>query len=75
MAAAGRGRDAVGEIPADRYDWRDYYGDHREDPGKTRCIWMGSVPGVGEFDPLFFEISPREAKTLDPRQRLLLQES
>ncbi|WP_346836346.1 SDR family NAD(P)-dependent oxidoreductase [Ralstonia solanacearum] len=69
------GRDAVGEIPADRYDWRDYYGDHREDPGKTRCIWMGSVPGVGEFDPLFFEISPREAKTLDPRQRLLLQES
>ncbi|MHA6832456.1 SDR family NAD(P)-dependent oxidoreductase [Ralstonia pseudosolanacearum] len=69
------GRDAVGEIPADRYDWRDYYGDHRENPGKTRCIWMGSVPGVGEFDPLFFEISPREAKALDPRQRLLLQES
>lgn len=69
------GRDMVGEIPTDRYDWRDYYGDHREDPSKTRCIWMGSVPGVSEFDPLFFEISPREAKTLDPRQRLLLQES
>ncbi|AXV78943.1 MULTISPECIES: SDR family NAD(P)-dependent oxidoreductase [Ralstonia solanacearum species complex] len=73
--ALAEGRDMVGEIPADRYDWRAYYGDHREDAGKTRCIWMGSVPGVGEFDPMFFEISPREAKTMDPRQRLLLQES
>ncbi|KJH66516.1 polyketide synthase [Chromobacterium violaceum] len=69
------GVDMVGEIPPERYDWRDYYGDPRQDPGKTRCIWMGSVPGVDEFDPLFFEISPREAKSMDPRQRLLLQEA
>ncbi|UWF51894.1 SDR family NAD(P)-dependent oxidoreductase [Pseudomonas sp. N3-W] len=69
------GRDMVGEIPAERYDWREHYGDPRENPAKTRCIWMGSVPGIDEFDPLFFEISPREAKNLDPRQRLLLQES
>ncbi|MBK5304150.1 MULTISPECIES: SDR family NAD(P)-dependent oxidoreductase [Gammaproteobacteria] len=69
------GRDLVGEIPAERYDWREHYGDPRENPAKTRCIWMGSVPGIDEFDPLFFGISPREAKNLDPRQRLLLQES
>ncbi|RDK95530.1 ketoacyl-synthetase-like protein, partial [Enterobacillus tribolii] len=36
---------------------------------------MGSMPGVDEFDPLFFEISPREAEIMDPRQRLLLQEA
>ncbi|MDK2374519.1 SDR family NAD(P)-dependent oxidoreductase [Serratia fonticola] len=36
---------------------------------------MGSMPGVDEFDPLFFEISPREAAIMDPRQRLLLQEA
>jgi acyl transferase domain-containing protein/acyl carrier protein/SAM-dependent methyltransferase len=35
----------------------------------------GFVPGVSEFDPLFFEISPREAQEMDPRQRLLLQEA
>ncbi|WP_300239535.1 SDR family NAD(P)-dependent oxidoreductase [Pseudomonas sp.] len=69
------GRDMVGEIPPERYDWREHYGDPRENPTKTRCIWMGSVPGIDEFDPLFFEISPREATHLDPRQRLLLQES
>ena len=33
------------------------------------------LAGVEEFDPLFFEISPREAEAMDPRQRLLLQEA
>ena len=46
-----------------------------KEPGKTNCKWCGCLPGVSEFDPLFFEISPREAEIMDPRQRLLLQES
>ncbi|HXO73315.1 MAG TPA: amino acid adenylation domain-containing protein, partial [Bradyrhizobium sp.] len=69
------GMDAVEEIPADRFDWRQYYGDPRSAPDKTDCKWSGFVPGVAEFDPLFFEISPREAELMDPRQRLLLMES
>ena len=69
------GEDAVEEIPADRFDWRPYYGDPLGEPNKTDCKWGGFVPGVGEFDPLFFEISPREAELMDPRQRLLLMES
>jgi 3-oxoacyl-(acyl-carrier-protein) synthase/acyl carrier protein len=69
-----RGEDAVEEIPAERFDWRDYYSPQQE-PGKTVCKWSGVVPGVDEFDPLFFEISPREAEMMDPRQRLLLMES
>ena len=74
-AILAEGRDTVQEIPAERFDWRQYYGDPIKDPGKTNCKWCGCVPGVSEFDPLFFEISPREAETMDPRQRLLLQES
>ena len=69
------GEDAVEEIPPDRFDWRRIYGDPLEDAGKTDCKWGGFVPEVGEFDPLFFEISPREAGLMDPRQRLLLMEA
>ena len=68
------GQEMVQEIPAERFDWRMYYGDPLE-PGKTNCKWCGCLPGVSEFEPLFFEISPKEAETMDPRQRLLLQES
>lgn len=66
------GRLAVKEIPAERFDWRSIYG---EGPGKSNSRWCGSVPGVAEFDPLFFEIAPRDAQLLDPRQRLLMQEA
>ena len=69
------GEDAVEEIPADRFDWRQFYGDPLKEANKTDCKWGGFVPGVGEFDPLFFEISPREAELMDPRQRLLLMEA
>ncbi|MBT5307418.1 MAG: SDR family NAD(P)-dependent oxidoreductase, partial [Candidatus Scalindua sp.] len=69
------GACVVEEIPADRFDWREYYGDPGQDINKTNCKWSGTLPGAAEFDPLFFEISPREAEGIDPRQRLLLQES
>ena len=68
------GQDMVREIPTERFDWRQYYGDPTE-PGKMNCKWCGCISGVREFEPLFFEISPKEAETMDPRQRLLLQES
>ncbi|MGA8164524.1 MAG: SDR family NAD(P)-dependent oxidoreductase, partial [Waddliaceae bacterium] len=62
------GKDAVEEIPEDRFDWRQY---DRE----LHYKWSGLIPGIDEFDPLFFEISPRDAENMDPRQRHLLQES
>lgn len=68
-------KDAVTEVPADRFDWREFYGDPTEDKRKSNGKWMGCLPGVAEFDPLFFEISPSEAEVMDPRQRHLLQES
>lgn len=68
-------QSAIVEIPESRFDWRLHFGDSIIDSRKTNGKWCGILPGVGEFDSLFFEISPVEAKAMDPRQRLLLQES
>ncbi|MCX5214355.1 SDR family NAD(P)-dependent oxidoreductase [Kitasatospora sp. NBC_00240] len=65
-----QGRDVLSPVPEDRRaDWSD---PQAQDPDRVR---VGFVPGIAEFDPGFFEISPREAQTMDPRQRLLLQEA
>ncbi|MGH7935688.1 MAG: SDR family NAD(P)-dependent oxidoreductase, partial [Chthoniobacterales bacterium] len=76
------GQEAVQEIPPERFDWREYYQtpstENEATPaldGKSGGKWLGVLPGVEEFDPLFFEVSPKEAALMDPRQRLLLQES
>lgn len=57
-------RDMVSEIPSDRWNWRDY-------PGVSR--WGSFIPGIKEFDPLFFGISPAEAMYMSPEQRLMMQ--
>ncbi|WP_031091346.1 beta-ketoacyl synthase N-terminal-like domain-containing protein, partial [Streptomyces sp. NRRL WC-3549] len=59
------GDDLVGEIPADRWDWRDH--------PRSRSRWGGFAPHVDRFDAAFFGISPREAELMDPQQRLLLE--
>ncbi|WP_186762922.1 SDR family NAD(P)-dependent oxidoreductase [Lentzea tibetensis] len=66
------GRDCIGEIPADRWDWRECFGDPIKEPNTSNVKWGGFIEGVGDFDPLFFDISPREAELMDPQQRLLL---
>jgi polyketide synthase PksN len=68
------GRNVVTEIAPDRFDWRAFYDKENMEEGKTNCKWTGHIPGKKEFDPLFFELSPAEARDMDPRQRLLLQE-
>ncbi|NKY54665.1 type I polyketide synthase [Nocardia flavorosea] len=67
-------RDAVVEIPADRWDYRRYYDPEKRTPGRSytkRGAFLTTDPW--EFDPDFFGISPREATGLDPQQRLLLE--
>jgi acyl transferase domain-containing protein/NAD(P)-dependent dehydrogenase (short-subunit alcohol dehydrogenase family)/acyl carrier protein len=70
------GKDGVREVPSDRWDWRRYYSEDREAPGKIYVRKAAFLEeDIKQFDAEFFGISPREAKSLDPQQRLLLETS
>ncbi|MGW3818685.1 SDR family NAD(P)-dependent oxidoreductase [Streptomyces sp. NPDC005046] len=67
------GEDAVGEVPAGRWDTRGLYDPDPEATGKAYTLRGGFLSGIDRFDAAFFGISPREAAAMDPQQRLLLQ--
>jgi polyketide synthase PksN len=66
------GRDSISEVPEDRWDWRAIHGDPAVEDNKTLAKWGGFIDGIGDFDPLYFGISPKEAELMDPQQRLLM---
>lgn len=59
-----QGKDCITHIPTDRW--------HGESGWKF-SKWGGFINDVDTFDPLFFNISPRDAELMDPQERLFLQ--
>jgi len=70
-----QGKNCISEIPESRWDINHYYHEGDAVEGKTNCKWMGALEEYDLFDPLFFNISPKEAERMDPQQRLFLQTS
>ena len=52
-----------------------YYSPNQKDQGKSVSKWMGALEKVDLFDPLFFNISPKEAESMDPQHRLFLEQA
>lgn len=67
------GRDAISEVPADRWDADEFYDPEPGAPGKVVTRRAGFVDDVTGFDAPFFGMSTREARLLDPQHRLLLE--
>lgn len=68
-----QGYDAVGEVPEDRWDWRRFFAEGKDSKVGSYSKWGGFLSDVDQFDPLFFNISPREAEMMDPQERLFLE--
>ena len=61
-----QGKDCIEEIPVARHARRLQH-------GTAETYRGGFIDDVDKFDSLFFNISPREAKMLDPQERLFLE--
>ncbi|TXS70961.1 polyketide synthase, partial [Streptomyces sp. sk2.1] len=67
------GGDAIGEVPADRWDAEAFHDVDPSAAGRTVARRAGFLDRVDGFDARFFGISPREATAMDPQQRLMLE--
>ncbi|QWR77834.1 amino acid adenylation domain-containing protein [Candidatus Magnetomonas plexicatena] len=69
-----KGQDVTSEVPKDRWSVDTFYDPDPDAVGKSYTKRGGflSEP-VSGFDNGFFQISPDEAKSMDPQQRMLLE--
>lgn len=70
-----RGDDLITEIPPERWDADQYYDPEPGTPGRSVSKWGSFLDDFAGFDADFFGINEREATSIDPQHRLLLETS
>ncbi|MDB6039991.1 MAG: polyketide synthase, partial [Verrucomicrobiales bacterium] len=69
------GKNCITEIPAARWAIDGFYDSNQAAIDRSVSKWGGFLSHVDQFDPLFFNISGREAERMDPQQRVFLEQA
>lgn len=64
---------SIDDIPVSRWDVDQFFNSAEGQADKSYSKKGGFLKDAFKFDEQFFSISPREAETMDPQQRLFLQ--
>ncbi|MET9414295.1 SDR family NAD(P)-dependent oxidoreductase [Streptomyces klenkii] len=68
-----RGRSLISGAPERRWRDEDHPGHPRHEFDRAGSVWGGFVDDADCFDADFFRISPHEARSMDPQQRMALE--
>jgi 3-oxoacyl-(acyl-carrier-protein) synthase/SAM-dependent methyltransferase len=71
--ALAAGEDLIGSIPAERGDAWTFISGDADEPEMTQSAIGGYLTDVDAFDAEFFGIGAREAASMDPQHRILLE--
>lgn len=66
-------KNCITEIPENRWNWNDYYDSEKGKKGKSYSKWGGFLKDIDQFDAFEFNITPKEARLIDPQERLFLE--
>ncbi|HAH32179.1 MAG TPA: beta-ketoacyl synthase, partial [Elusimicrobia bacterium] len=66
------GRNCLGEVPADRWDWKLYYSEDHKAQDKTYSKIGGFIEGF-KFDPLKYKIPPQTAAQISRLQQMTIE--
>jgi len=69
------GTDSVIKVPKERWNADQYYDLNPKTPNKSYSKVGGFLEDIDKFDTLFFNLPPIEAISMDPQQRLFLEET
>ncbi|XP_033642848.1 highly reducing polyketide synthase easB-like [Asterias rubens] len=67
------GKDTITDVPAERWSNEHFYHPDKSIQGRIVSKRGGFIDDVDVFDNTFFRISPKEASSMDPQQRHLLE--
>jgi acyl transferase domain-containing protein/SAM-dependent methyltransferase len=67
------GVDAITEVPPYRWELATAPDQGSAPSDNSPARWGGFLDGTDQFDADFFGVSPREAQSMDPQQRMVLE--